>query len=191
MANSFKDLAEHVKAMETEADRVSTIDLLSPFSVACVQYVDDNIFPAASLAQSCVIWHACETYSMEHGPRFRLGKNKSAIMPNSHTFVNPVEGPMYFAIPVPIVSSYTYMGILLDPDFTFQPHLEKTLAKWSQAFDKLVGVCSSQGLPFLFTATRVPERVESVALYGLAFCIGVPSAESTLPVCRRIGQKRC
>jgi len=72
------------------------------------------------------------------------------------------------------------MGILLDPDFTFQPHLEKTLAKWSQAFDKLVGACLSQGLPFLFTATIVPERVESVALYGLAFCIGVPSAESTL-----------
>ena len=35
-------------------------------------------------------------------------------------------------------------------------------------------------MPTLFVASTIPERVESVALHGIAFCIGVPSAEQQL-----------
>ena len=175
--SSLPDIVANIRS---EANRVSTLDLLSPYSVRLLQYVDDNAMPTASVPQSCAVWNCCETYTMEHGPQFKLGPNKSAFMANSHTFIPATGRPSYFATVVPNVQSYKYIGVLCDPDFTFAPHLKQAVGRWNQAFDNLYGICCSRRMPAPFIASIVPERVESVALHGIAFCIGVKSAETTL-----------
>ena len=172
-------LADKVTDISSDANRVAALDLCSGFSIPVVQYVDDNAMPCSSFQQSNVVWRACEAYSCTHGPNFTLGPKKSACLPNSHTYI-PASGPTFKGQPVSIVASYPFLGVLLDPNFTFDLHLQQAMTRWGTAFDKLMGAGLSRGMPRIFLAAAVPERVESVALHGIAFCITLPSAESCL-----------
>ena len=137
-------LSQLLREVATEANRAAVVDLALGDNFSIVQYVDDNVMPARSFAQSCVIRNACELYTMEHGPRFGLGPKKSAAMPNTHTYISPGHHLLYFAQEVPVVSSYRYMGVLLDQDFKFHSHLQQSLARWSEAFEKLYSSCRSK-----------------------------------------------
>jgi hypothetical protein len=172
-----------LSTLVSSADRLVTLDLLNSPRHSIIQYIDDSVMPASSFGQSSEIWSACETYSSRNGPRFNIGRSKSAILPVgdvSQDSAATLTLPTYFGQVIHPVMDYKYMGVLLDSFFTFCAHLKQSLARWQAAFDHLVGAAFSISLPFALTAAVVPERAESVAIYGIALCLAVSGAEASL-----------
>ena len=163
------------------ADRLALVDGITGVKISILQYVDDNAVPTSSCPQACLFWNTCEQYTRQRGPRFNLAAHKSACMPVGETQLpGPEELPRYLRARPPVVSSYKYLGFLLDHGFTFQRHFEQAMAIFDKAFFKLRSALASLHLPWIVCPATVPPRVESVALNGLGLCINVPGAENAL-----------
>ena len=178
---SFSAAAQVLAELDSFANRLVALDLFFGIRIVIVQYVDDNALPASSYTQCSLIWQGNEAYSDLHGPSFNLKPGKSAILVVGESNIHLDETvPKYRNIVVPVVERYKHMGIILDRWFCFEPHLKQCLGSLDAAFRKLLGTVSSISLPWVVAAESVPLRVESVALNGLPFCIGVDGAESCL-----------
>ena len=119
--------------------------------IVASQYIDDIAAPADSHSQCCRVIKSFEEFTTS-----------------------------YFDSEAPSVSSYTYLGVLLDSNLCFQPALQRILAIGYDAIESYLGALSSVGLPMPFQAMYVPSRVASQLLYGVEFCICVESAETQL-----------
>ena len=69
-------LSAPLASVSSEVNRAAMVALLFDSNFSIVQYIDDNVMPTSSFAQSGVIWNASEIYYMEHGPRFGVGPTK-------------------------------------------------------------------------------------------------------------------
>ena len=65
-------------------------------------------------------------------------------------------------------------------DLSFLSFQRIMLARGYNAFDSLMGCCTSLGLPLTVQAEAVSSRIDRIVLYGLEFCIGIPTAETSL-----------
>ncbi|CAE7194791.1 unnamed protein product [Symbiodinium sp. CCMP2592] len=85
-----------------------------------------------------LFWQACERYTVEHGPKFNLGRTKSAIL----AIDIPAEEELdlascrYMQLQVPVVQHYTYMGITFDATLSMDSHLASTLARMNSRFEE-------------------------------------------------------
>ena len=145
------------------------------------QYIDDVVSPAASLSECSKILSGFEKFTSEHGPTFNVGPSKTAVLPiDIEVAPEQADQLKYFNIPVPVVQSYKYLGVLLDKQLRFNPALQRILAIGYDAIDNFVGASNSVSLPLPFQACYVPSRVASQVLHGIEFCIGVVGAEKEL-----------
>ena len=94
--------------------------------------------------------------------------------------LKPDEAPSYCGRTVPPVEHYRYLGVILDRLLTFKHHFASLLARGASAFDDFLGAANSLGLPVPLQAAAIPTRIASSILYGLEFCVTLPSAESDL-----------
>ena len=119
---------------------------------------------------------------MEHGPKFNLGKTKSAIL----AIDIPAEEELdlancrYMQLQVPVVQHYTYMGIAFDATLSMDSHLASTLARMNSRFEEHMACGINAGLPTPLLAAITDQGPEAVGFYGLALCIGAAGAESKL-----------
>jgi len=169
-----------LSSIRSLSDRFAVADLCDPFPIQLVQYVDDDISPSSSWDQSGEVWQAREEYSLEHGPKYNLGKAKSCAMPVGCDEMELRRQLLYLRQPVPISHEYTYMGIFFVSSLSMVPHFNRALAKWLSAGQKHVATGDLKKISFIVLCETVPVYVESVALFGIALCIGVPSFELRL-----------
>ena len=181
VCNSYEEVAQLIATLPSKVDRLVTVDLAFGKRVVLIQYVDDNVLPASSMAQCCRIWSHSELYSDWHGPAFSLEPGKSVILTVGNSYVHIGEDtPLYRGVAVPVVDEYKHLGILLDIFFTFEPHFRQCMGRMDSSFRKLIGTVNSISMPFVVVSASVPLRVESTGLLGLALCINVPGAEAAL-----------
>ena len=141
-----------------------------------------QLAPTTSAQQSQLFWQACERYTVEHGPKFNLGKTKSAIL----AIDIPAEEELdlancrYMQLQVPVVQHYTYMGITFDATLSMDSHLASTLARMNSRFEEHMACGINAGLPTPLLAAITDQGPEAVGFYGLALCIGAAGAESKL-----------
>ena len=164
-------------AVATAHDGVTT----AGYHMVTSQYIDDVVSPAASLSECRNVLSGFEKFTSEHGPRFNVGPSKTAVLPIDIEVAPALHHHLrYFDIPVPVVESYKYLGVLLDKHLHFNPALQRILAIGYDAIETFVGASNSVALPLPFQACYVPSRVASQVLYGIEFCIGVVGAETSL-----------
>ena len=180
--NDIEATATLLAESPSQATRMAAVDMMADQVVQALLYIDDVLAPAASGPQVAEIWKGCEQFTNEVGPRFNLGRTKSAVMGPMGAGTSNLDAarPLYFGHEVPVVDLYPYLGFMLDVGLTFAKHFSSLIARGWAAFKEFLGASSSLGLPTPLQALEVPRRVEPAALYGLELCISVPGAEAAL-----------
>ena len=178
MSCDIRGAACVLSQLSSAATRKVAVDTYCSERVVCIQYSDDNLVPASSWQQARHVWCCNEQYTKKHGPRFHVGSGKSACM-RMHATPLPGENfvPEYRGMHVDVPTVHEYLGVLIDSGCSFEAHHKKSCGKLRTTFDKVFQAARSRGLPHVFIASIVPQRVEGAGLYGAALCLHVHGIE--------------
>ena len=163
------------------------LDPHSPSSpqLTVLLYADDLVIFAEDAAQLQVALDAVSSWGRRWRFAFGIGETKSAVLVAG----SPVASiPTLFLAgsPLPLVSSYRYLGVMVSSNGRWAAHASHLLARGEARFAQCVAWASREGLSLPWSERLFRVYALSAALFGIEFVVEESSAMSLLD--RRLRQ---